>query len=178
MRKDKYHHPGPVFDEFLKAFIATRNNESFYVDLNGHFDFNFRKIQWGNKVLKIEVANPYLIGYLLNNIIELRSIFNPNRIVQKIELDECHFITTCVSQNMINRSYLRLDDFYVVINFQDYKQVNKNKKQLDEKYRLIKFKQGSASHQFAHWCEMKLFTTCLKFVDFLDDFHLKCGIDS
>ena len=56
--------PCPVFDEFLKAFIVTRNDQSFYMDLNGVYDFNFRKIQWSALVLHIKVASPYLIAYL------------------------------------------------------------------------------------------------------------------
>ena len=34
----------PVFDEFLQAFIITRNDQSFYMDLNGNYDQNFRMI--------------------------------------------------------------------------------------------------------------------------------------
>jgi len=35
---------GAVFDEFIQAFIITRNDQSFYMDLNGCYDFNFKKI--------------------------------------------------------------------------------------------------------------------------------------
>jgi hypothetical protein len=55
---------GPVFDEFLQAFIVTRNDQSFYVDLNGVYDFEFHKIQWGNNVTRVQVACPYIIGFL------------------------------------------------------------------------------------------------------------------
>ena len=54
----------PVFDEFLQAFIVTHNDQSFYMDLSGNYDFNFKKIQWGNKVVRIQIASPYLVGYL------------------------------------------------------------------------------------------------------------------
>jgi hypothetical protein len=40
----------PVFDEFLQAFILTKNDKSFYMDLNGNYDTKFRSIQWSNKV--------------------------------------------------------------------------------------------------------------------------------
>jgi len=49
----KDHFASPVFDEFLQAFIVTRNDESFYLDLSGNYDYNFNKIKWGNKVVKI-----------------------------------------------------------------------------------------------------------------------------
>lgn len=67
----------------------TKNDQSFYLDLQGNFDYNFKKIQWSNKVLRIEVASPYIVGYLLNNAIEVRNIFNPNCIYQRIELASC-----------------------------------------------------------------------------------------
>jgi hypothetical protein len=54
----------PVFDEFLQAFIVTRDYHSFYMDLNGVYDFEFRKIAWSSKVLKIQVASPYLVAFL------------------------------------------------------------------------------------------------------------------
>lgn len=34
----------PVFDEFLQTFIITRNDQSFYMDLNGNYDKNFKMI--------------------------------------------------------------------------------------------------------------------------------------
>lgn len=35
---------GPVFDEFLKAFIITRFDKSFYLDLNGVYDVEYKTI--------------------------------------------------------------------------------------------------------------------------------------
>ena len=46
------------------------------MDLNGVYDFEFKKITWSNKVVKIKIAAPYLIAFLQNNIIEIRNIFN------------------------------------------------------------------------------------------------------
>jgi len=34
----------PIFDEFLQAFIITKNDRSFYMDLDGNYDTNFRFI--------------------------------------------------------------------------------------------------------------------------------------
>ena len=92
--------PGPVHDEFLQAFIITKGRESFYLDQNGNFDNNYRKIQWSGKVSRLFVANPYLVAFLEsdhNNAIEVRNIFNPTRIFYRRELPSCQFITMCVS---------------------------------------------------------------------------------
>ena len=43
----------PIFDKFLQAFIITKDYHSFYMDLTGVYDFDFRKIPWSSKVLKI-----------------------------------------------------------------------------------------------------------------------------
>jgi hypothetical protein len=59
------------------------------MDLSGNYDQKFKSIHWGNKVTKIMIANPYVVAYLQNNQIEVRNIFNPLRIYQKIELDSC-----------------------------------------------------------------------------------------
>ena len=117
--KAKSQVPCPVFDHFLQAFVITRNDQSFYLDLNGVYDFNFLKIQWSNKVIKIQVASPYLIGFLQNSHIEVRNIFNPNKIYQKIELEPCTFIQTAVSRNLEQRFEGRLDDFCIIIKSMD-----------------------------------------------------------
>ena len=65
------------------------------MDLNGVYDFDFRKISWSSKVLKIQVASPYLVALLqtpTTSEIEVRNIFNPSMITQKIALDPCNFI--------------------------------------------------------------------------------------
>ena len=69
-----------VFDEFLQAFVITRDKVSFYMDLNGNFDTKFRPIEWSDKVLRVQVASPFMIGYLADNTIEVRNIFNPSRV--------------------------------------------------------------------------------------------------
>jgi hypothetical protein len=85
------------------------------MDLNGNYDQNFKMIQWGNKVVKILIANPYIVAYLQNNQIEVRNIFNPLRIYQKTELDSCQFVTLSVAQNLLKKHQGRLDDFYLII---------------------------------------------------------------
>mmetsp|Transcript_12186 Transcript_12186/g.18829 ORF Transcript_12186/g.18829 Transcript_12186/m.18829 type:complete len:129 (-) Transcript_12186:822-1208(-) len=50
---EAFRYPTPVYDPFLQAFVVTRGSDSFFLDLNGNFDPSFRKIQWGNKVLKV-----------------------------------------------------------------------------------------------------------------------------
>jgi len=48
-----YMFPTPIFDEFLQAFIITRDNYSFYLDLNGNFDERYRTVQWTDNVLRV-----------------------------------------------------------------------------------------------------------------------------
>ena len=72
----------PQFDEFLQVFIATREDYSFYIDLEGNFDLNFKNLQWSDAVLKTEFAAPYIVGYLQNSTIEVKNMFNPEVISQ------------------------------------------------------------------------------------------------
>ncbi len=75
----------PVFDESIQAFIITKDDSSFYMDLKGVYDHQFNKIKWSNRVLKVLIVRPYLVGFL-PNCIEIKCVFNPNRVVQKVEL--------------------------------------------------------------------------------------------
>jgi len=61
-------------------------DRSFYLDLNGNYDLEFKQIKWGHIVFKVQIANPYIIGYLTNSSIEVRNIFNPNKIFRRIKL--------------------------------------------------------------------------------------------
>lgn len=75
----------PVFDESIQAFVITKEDVSFYMDLKGVYDREFNKIKWSDRVLRVAVVRPYVIGFLPHSI-EIKCIFNPNRVVQKIEL--------------------------------------------------------------------------------------------
>lgn len=55
------------------------------MDLKGVYDREFNKIKWSDHVMNVEIVRPYLVGFLPNSI-EIKNIFNPNRVVQKIEL--------------------------------------------------------------------------------------------
>lgn len=55
------------------------------MDLRGVYDREFNKIKWSGHVMQVECVRPYLVGFLPNSI-EIKNIFNPNRVVQKIEL--------------------------------------------------------------------------------------------
>ena len=79
------YNPLPVFEESIQAFIITRDEYSFYMDLRGVCDREYNKIRWSEHVMHVEVCRPYLIGFLPNSI-EIKNIFNPNRVVQKVEL--------------------------------------------------------------------------------------------
>jgi|TARA_B110000285_G_scaffold185903_1_gene211010 hypothetical protein len=66
----------------------------------------------------------------------------------------------------------RLDDFYVIIKNQDAvpnpnSAVTKNNSGVVEMHTMIKFKQERAEQQLSLWHELKLYTTSLKFIDYL-----------
>ena len=82
-------YPKPVVDEFLQAFIVTNKDQSFYVDLRGNYSKDFKHIQWSNIVNRVEVAAPYIIGFLQDYSIEFRNILNPNTIYQTMEMGAC-----------------------------------------------------------------------------------------
>jgi len=39
-----------VFDESIQAFIITKGDTSFYMDMKGVYDQQFNKIKWSNPV--------------------------------------------------------------------------------------------------------------------------------
>jgi hypothetical protein len=43
-------------------------------------------------------------------------------------------------------------------------------------FTMIKFKQERAELQLSLWYELKLYSTALKFIDFLQDYNLKGGV--
>ena len=79
-----------MFNEFLKAFIVTHSNKSFYLDLDGNYDLDYQAIIWSSEVLEIHMAKPYILACLESHdekYIELRNIFAPNLISQKILIE-------------------------------------------------------------------------------------------
>lgn len=50
------------------------------MDLKGVYDREFNKIKWSDHVMHVEIVRPYLVGFLPNGI-EIKNIFNPNRVV-------------------------------------------------------------------------------------------------
>lgn len=77
---DQKFNPLPVFDESIQAFVITKEDYSFYMDLKGVYDREFNKIKWSDHVMHVEIVRPYLVGFLPNSI-EIKNIFNPNRVV-------------------------------------------------------------------------------------------------
>jgi len=140
------------------------------MDLNGVYDFEFRKIAWSSKVLKIQVASPYLVAFLQNSEIEVRNIFNPSMITQKIALDPCTFIQTCVAQNLRYIHQGRLDDFYVIFKRSENAQAGAP---AESECSILKLNQDKAESQLSLWHRHQLYSTSLKFVDYLQDFNLK-----
>lgn len=43
----------PVFDESIQAFVITKEDCSFYMDLKGIYDREFNKIKWSDRVVKV-----------------------------------------------------------------------------------------------------------------------------
>ena len=64
----------------------------------------------------------------------------------------------------------RLDDFYTVI-------LSVEEETAAKVYTLLKFKQERAESQLSLWANLKLYSTTLKFVDFLKDYNL-IGVQS
>lgn len=89
----------PVFEESIQAFVITKDDSSFYMDLKGVYDREFNKIKWSDRVVRVAVVRPYLIGFLRNSVIEIKCIFNPNRVVQKVELLQSTFLMHTIALN-------------------------------------------------------------------------------
>lgn len=151
------------------------------MDLDGNFDDNasFRSITWGNRVLRVQVANPYIVGCLADNSIEVRNIFNPSGISEQYTIDhQTEFVTTCVAQNLVKKHRGRLDDFIVVS--KSYTRPNSSAAQPSsggqEVYTLVQFTQRRPDLQLHSFNERRLFSTCLKFVDYLEAYNLRGGV--
>lgn len=47
------------------------------MDLNGVYDYNFKRIEWSSHVIQVKFACPYIVAVLDNGLIEVRNILNP-----------------------------------------------------------------------------------------------------
>eukprot|EP00347_Sterkiella_histriomuscorum_P020588 403337236 len=147
--------PLPVFDESIQAFVITKEDYSFYMDVKGVYDREFNKIKWSDHVMHVEIVRPYLVGFLPNSI-EIKNIFNPNRVVQKIELLQSAICRHAVAQNHI--CLRELDSMYILL----------NRKQSNIKV-LLKMTQIDPRVQINMLIERKLYSTGLKFYELLLD---------
>lgn len=50
------------------------------MDLRGVYDREINKIKWSDYVYRVEIVRPFIVGFL-NSCIEIKNIFNPNRVV-------------------------------------------------------------------------------------------------
>ena len=98
----------------------------------------------------IFVVRPYLIGFL-PNAIEIKCIFNPNRVVQKIDLLQSQVIRQTVANNV-----KELDSMFILLS-----RKNTNIKN------LMKCTQIDPRFQVNMLIERKLYSTGLKICDFL-----------
>ena len=89
--------PTPIYDDFIQAFIITRGDLSFYLDLDGNYNKQYRSIKWPSRVEKIYLAAPYLVAILSNDEIQVRNILNPELILRSYRLDNCQFSFCCVA---------------------------------------------------------------------------------
>ena len=80
------------------------------MDLKGVYDREFNKIKWSDRVVRVAVVRPYLIGFLRNSVIEIKCIFNPNRVVQKVEL-----LQSVVLKHTVALNEADLDSMFVLI---------------------------------------------------------------
>jgi hypothetical protein len=72
--------------EPLKAFVISKSKYSYYVDkMSGSINKGSSiKITWRSGTpLKVLIVRPYLVG-LMEDSIEIKCMFNPNRVVQII----------------------------------------------------------------------------------------------
>lgn len=70
--------PMPVFDETRQVFIITEGIESFYMDLEGNYDRSLgHQITWSAPPTNVTVVRPFLVGFLENQLIEVKNLFTP-----------------------------------------------------------------------------------------------------
>jgi hypothetical protein len=141
----------PVFDESIMAFVISKDDTSFYMDLKGVYDREFNKIHWSDRVVRVAVVRPYLIGFLQSQSIEIKCIFNPNRVIQKVELLQAQMLRYSVAVNS-----RELDSMYVLL----------NRKHTGIRV-LLKLTQIDPRLQVNMLIERKLYSTGLKICDFL-----------
>ena len=97
-------------------------------------------------------------------MIEVRNVFNPSTITQAIALDPCNFVSTCVAQNLLYRHEGRLDDFYVIFRRSDGAHAGTP---AETDCNILKMNQDKAESQLSLWHRHQLYSTSLKFVDYL-----------
>ena len=159
----------PIYDEFLNAFILTRGNLSFYIDLEGNYSESFKRIQWSEQVIKTELASPYIVGFLQKNMIEVRNIFNPESVYQQIKLESFDLVSLCVAQNLQKKHGGRLDDIFLIAKTQiAVKHKDPKKGDVSEdSFQMFKFQQNRAHQQIEKLQNLQLYSTALKLIDYL-----------
>ena len=85
-------------------------------------------------------------------------------ITQKISLKPYTFISTCVAQNLKYRHQGRLDDFYLIFKGSEPAQAGA---QAEPECSILKLNQEKAESQLSLWHSCQLYSTSLKFVDYL-----------
>lgn len=117
------------------------------------------KIAWRSGVpLYVFVVKPYLIG-LMEDAIEIKCLFNPNRVMQVIKDSEFNGCFASVKQGVVENGCLTKLDSLVI-----YSQGNEDEGRVN---RLTEFMQINGKLQVINLIEHELYSTAMKICEFL-----------
>ena len=152
-----------IYMDFLKAFIISKARFSYYVDWSsGNINKGSSiKIVWKQGApIKVLLVKPYLIG-LMEDGIEIKCMFNPNKVVQIVK-DPC--FTNCqvaISQEITQNNFLiKLDSLYVYSLEQSEESNEKNIHRISEYYQI------DGKNQVNALIENQLYSTSMKICEF------------
>lgn len=147
-----------IYLEPLKAFVISKSRYSYYVDkMSGSINKGSSiKITWRSGTpIKVLIVKPYLVG-LMEDSIEIKCMFNPNRVVQIIS-DQCFSNWhVAVSSGIIEDSYLTKLDSLFIYSFEKDEESSKSM------HRLSEIVQVDGKIQVSDLIENQLYSTAIK----------------
>ena len=153
-----------IYLESLRAFVISKSRWSYYVDkASGSINKGSSiKIVWREGTPSyVFLVRPYLIG-IMENAIEIKSLFNPNRVAQIIKDKNLNGWKFAVNKGALEDTHmLKLDSLLISSNV-----VDREDPSLFQNY-IFELNQIEGKRQVLHLIEKELYSTAMKIWDYL-----------
>ena len=150
-----------IYLEGVKAFIITKSKCSYYVDeQSGSINkgSSIRIVWKSGTPIQVIVVRPYLVG-IMHDAIEIKCLFNPNRVIQIINDPFLNVNQICVNRGTIDDEYMSKLESLFVYTLDSHENIPVHK--------LSELTQIDGELQVLNLTENELYSTATKIWDFL-----------